>query len=130
VDELYVVARQVLLDALAALGVHRKALVLVGAQAIYLRVGDADLAVAPHTTDADLAIDPAVLAEIPPIEQALIAAAFQPKTRDSVETGIAALAPAAAPTAAPIPSTTQAHGMRVLSPRSVNRHRRTFATPV
>ncbi len=83
-DELYVVARQVLLDALAALGVHRNAIVLVGAQAIYLRVGDADLAVAPYTTDADLAIDPAVLAEIPPIEQALIAAAFQPKTRDSV----------------------------------------------
>jgi hypothetical protein len=44
-DELYTVARTVLLDALEALGEHRKALVLVGAQAIYLRVGEADLAV-------------------------------------------------------------------------------------
>ncbi len=39
VDELYVVARQVLLDALDALGAHRDALVLIGAQAVYLRVG-------------------------------------------------------------------------------------------
>ena len=42
-DELYTVARTVLLDALEALGEHREALVLVGAQAIYLRVGEADL---------------------------------------------------------------------------------------
>ena len=46
-DELYVIARRVLLDALDALGGHRDAVVLVGAQAIYLRVGEADLAVAP-----------------------------------------------------------------------------------
>jgi hypothetical protein len=64
VDELYIVARRVLLDALDALGTHRGAIILVGAQAIYLRVGEADLAVAPFTTDGDLAIDPAVLAEI------------------------------------------------------------------
>lgn len=84
VDELYVVARRVLLDALEALGDHRKAIVLVGAQAVYLRVGEGDLAVAPFTTDGDLAIDPAVLAEIPPLEQALMAAGFFPKTKDSV----------------------------------------------
>jgi hypothetical protein len=83
-DELYVVARRVLLDALDALGTHRSAIVLVGAQAVYLRVGEADLAVAPFTTDGDLAIDPAALAEIPPLEQALMAAGFQPKTKDSV----------------------------------------------
>lgn len=35
-DELYVLARRVLLDALEALGVHRDVCVLVGAQAIYL----------------------------------------------------------------------------------------------
>ena len=57
-DELYVLARRVLLDALKALGPHREACVLAGAQAIYLRVGDADLAVAPFTTDGDLVIDP------------------------------------------------------------------------
>jgi hypothetical protein len=84
VDELYVVARRVLLDALEALGAHLDAVVLVGAQAIYLRVGEGDLAVAPYTTDGDLAIDPAVLAEIPPIERALTAAGFQPKAKDSV----------------------------------------------
>ena len=54
-DELYVVARRVLLDALEALGAHREAIVVVGAQAIYLRAGKADLAVAPYTTDGDLA---------------------------------------------------------------------------
>ena len=50
-DELYVMARRVLLDALEALGAHRDAIILVGAQAVYLRVGEADLAVAPYTTD-------------------------------------------------------------------------------
>lgn len=70
-DELYIVARRVLLDALDALGVHRSAVVLVGAQAVYLRVGEADLAIAPYTTDGDLAIDPALLGEIPPLEQVL-----------------------------------------------------------
>jgi hypothetical protein len=83
-DELYVMARRVLLDALDALGSHRDAIVLVGAQAVYLRVGEADLAVAPFTTDGDLAIDPAVLAEIPPLERALMAAGFFPKTAESV----------------------------------------------
>jgi hypothetical protein len=84
VDELYVLARRVLLDALDALGPHRAAIVLVGAQAVYLRVGEADLAVAPFTTDGDLAIDPTVLAEIPPLERALMDAGFLPKTKDSV----------------------------------------------
>ena len=83
-DELYVIARRVLLDALDALGVHRNAIVLVGAQAIYLRVGEADLAVAPFTTDGDLAIDPSLLAELPPLEQMLTGAGFSPKARDSV----------------------------------------------
>ena len=39
-------ARRVLLDALAALEDHRAALVLVGAQAIYLYTGEADVAIA------------------------------------------------------------------------------------
>jgi hypothetical protein len=84
VDELYVMARRVLLDALDALSPHRDAIVLVGAQAIYLRVGEGDLAVAPFTTDGDLAIDPAVLGDIPPLEKALMDAGFLPKTKDSV----------------------------------------------
>lgn len=65
--ELYLLARRALLD---ALGPHREATILVGAQAIYLHTGDAALAVAAYTTDADLAIDPALLDEIPPLERA------------------------------------------------------------
>jgi hypothetical protein len=84
VDELYVLARRVLLDALVALGEYRESIVLVGAQAIYLHVGEADLAVAPYTTDGDLALDPATLATAPPLEGVLRAADFQPKSRDSV----------------------------------------------
>lgn len=83
-DELYVVARRVLLDALEALGPHREAIVVVGAQAIYLRAGEADLVVAPFTTDGDLALDPARLAEIPPLEEALRGAGFIPAGRDTV----------------------------------------------
>jgi hypothetical protein len=84
VDELYVAARMVLLDALEALGDHRQSLVLVGAQAVYLQVGEADLAVAPYTTDADLALNPKTLAERPALEQRLIEAGFLPKTTSSV----------------------------------------------
>jgi hypothetical protein len=42
VDELYVIARRVLLDALEALGEHREATILVGAQAVYLHTGISD----------------------------------------------------------------------------------------
>lgn len=74
----YVLARRVLLDALAGLAGQREAIVLVGAQAIYLNVGDADLAVAPMTTDGDLAIDPRQLLDIPVIGEAMSAAGFIP----------------------------------------------------
>ena len=57
-QEAYALARRVLLDALDALGDQGDAVVLVGAQAIYLHTGDTDLAVAPFTTDGDVAINP------------------------------------------------------------------------
>jgi hypothetical protein len=76
-EPVYVAARRVLLDALEALSAHLDALILVGAQAIYLRVGSADIAMAPMTTDADLAIDPARLWERPAIEELLQAAGFR-----------------------------------------------------
>ena len=82
--ELYILARRVLLDALDALGPHREAAIVVGAHAVYMRVGDAGLAVAPHTTDGDLAIEPAVLGETPPLEQAFTHAGFLPRGGDSV----------------------------------------------
>jgi hypothetical protein len=71
-------ARAALLDALTALGVHRDAVVLVGAQAIYLHTGEAPVALAPFTKDADLAIDRRRLGDHPPIEQAMRAAGFVP----------------------------------------------------
>jgi len=84
VDELYILARRVLLDALVALGEHRDAAILAGAQAIYLRVGEGDVAVAPYTTDGDLAIDPGILSAAPPLERGLLAAGFAPRSHDSV----------------------------------------------
>jgi hypothetical protein len=77
-DPLYILARRVLLDALEAIGSHRAAVTLVGAQAIYLNVGSADLVVPEYTTDADLALDPRSLEERPPIGDALAGAKFIP----------------------------------------------------
>ena len=72
----YVLARKVLLDALEALGEQREAVVLVGAQAIYLHTGDAELAVAPYTTDGDVALDPDRLRDDPRLAEALKEAGF------------------------------------------------------
>ncbi len=60
-----VIARQVLLDALQALHAHRPALVVVGAQAVYLHTGSGDLAIAAYTFDGDLALDPTLLDDDP-----------------------------------------------------------------
>jgi len=84
VDSLYVLARKVLLDALEATGPHRGAAILVGAHAIYHRVGEADIAVAPFTTDGDLAIDPEQLADEPPLDISLVGAGFVRRSHDVV----------------------------------------------
>lgn len=70
-DPVYVAARTVLLDALEALGPQRDAVVVVGAQAVYMRTGDADIAVAFYTKDADLALAPDELANEPLLEELL-----------------------------------------------------------
>jgi hypothetical protein len=75
-DPEYVEARRILLDALEALGSHRKAVVLVGAQAIYQRVGEGELQVAPFTSDGDLALNPSVLDDEPLLAEALQVAGF------------------------------------------------------
>ncbi len=75
-DPLYALARGVLLDALEALGDQRDAVVLVGAQAIYLHTGAAELAVAESTTDSDLGIDPGALKNSPELEVAMVDAGF------------------------------------------------------
>jgi hypothetical protein len=76
-DPEYVEARRALLDALESLAPHAGALILVGAQAVYLHAGPGDLAVAPHTTDGDLCIQPDALAEAPLLEDALRAEGFE-----------------------------------------------------
>ncbi len=75
-DPLYVRARRALLDAGEALDAHRDAIVLVGAQAIYVYAGDADLAVAEYTTDADFTVSPGELADSPLLADLLSAHGF------------------------------------------------------
>lgn len=88
-DELYVEARRVLLDALDGLASHLSAIVLVGAQAIYLRTGDALRGLAPYTTDSDLVLAPALLGDEPALEQAMGGAGFRLQLLgDHVEPGI------------------------------------------
>ena len=45
-DNLIVEARAALLDAVAALEAHKDAVILIGAQAIYLHTGEAEVALA------------------------------------------------------------------------------------
>ena len=75
---LMVEARRVLLEALEALTDHHGSLVLVGAQAVYLRTDEVALSFsASYTTDADLAIDPTTLARTPLLAELMTAAGFE-----------------------------------------------------
>jgi hypothetical protein len=88
-DEAYVQSRRVLLDALEALGAQRRAVVLAGAQAIYLQTGDSRLPAAEYTTDGDLAIDQAELADTPVLEELMEGAGFKlSQINGTVEPGI------------------------------------------
>jgi hypothetical protein len=83
-DPRYVLARAVLLDALAALGDQRNAVIVVGAQAVYLHAGAIDLAVPEFTIDADITLDPSLLRDVPEIEAAMLGARFVRSTRVGV----------------------------------------------
>jgi hypothetical protein len=72
----YVEARRVLLDALEAMRAHIDALVLVGAQAVYLRSEGRLASYQAHTTDADVVLDPTKLGPIPPVGKAMESAGF------------------------------------------------------
>ncbi len=80
-DPLYVAARRVLLDALEASKPYGRSLILVGAQAVYLRTMQAQLNVAPFTIDGDIAIDPSSLPSSPPLEKVLSEAGFNAGTQ-------------------------------------------------
>ena len=77
-EDVLVRARSVLLDALDALGAHRNAVIVIGAQAIYLRTEGSSVAVAEATKDGDIAIDPRVLGDEPLIEELMGHAGFYP----------------------------------------------------
>lgn len=78
IEDLTVVSRRVLLDALKALRDHAEGVVVVGAQAIHLRAELAEReALASFTSDADLAIDRRGLSATPLLEDAMVAAGFQ-----------------------------------------------------
>jgi hypothetical protein len=72
----YVEARRVLLNALDALRPHLDAVVVVGAQAVYLRTAGRLEGYQPFTTDADVVLDPGLLADIPPLGEAMTDAGF------------------------------------------------------
>lgn len=76
-------ARTGLLDALEALQSHLEALVIVGAQAVYMHTGTTEIALAEFTTDGDVAIDPDLLSSDPLIEEAMRSAGFTPDPRSS-----------------------------------------------
>jgi len=78
-DPQYVEARRALLNALFALAPHVDAVIVVGAQAVYLRTGDVDptIAIAPFTSDGDLALNPSQLRDDPALEDALRSASFE-----------------------------------------------------
>ena len=78
-DQYYVDARETLFDAVEALGPHSGAVILVGAQAIYVQVegNDDNFAPSRFTYDADFALDPELLGSSPAIVDAMGRAGFR-----------------------------------------------------
>lgn len=74
--EMLAATRAALLDAIEALRDQRHAVVVIGAQAIYLHTGDAPVALAEATKDSDLVLDSRVLHGEPTIERAMAEAGF------------------------------------------------------
>lgn len=76
-DQSYVEARRALLDALEALGPQRDAIIVAGAQAVYLRAGPGSPSIADYTTDGDLALDPTLLVDAPTLGELMEGAGFK-----------------------------------------------------
>lgn len=83
-DSGYVVARRNLINALGALKVYEQsAVVVVGAQAVYLQAGDSvSTPFSPFTLDSDLAVDPRMLDVVPPIRETLERFGYTLRRRD------------------------------------------------
>jgi len=74
--DILIKTRAALLDALDALQAHRDSLVVIGAQAVYLRTSSGSVALAETTKDSDLVVDPRELNDDPLLETALTDAGF------------------------------------------------------
>lgn len=124
VDDPLIAARSALLDALEALREQRDSVVVVGAQAIYLHSGRADVAIAEATKDSDLAVDPRVLPEQPLLEEAMKRAGFYPNANGQPG---AWLTPAGIPVDLMVPAALSPRGDRGgrIPPHSKNATRRT-----
>ncbi|GGF49854.1 hypothetical protein GCM10010922_27270 [Microbacterium sorbitolivorans] len=77
-SDILVRARSALLDVLEALDEQRDAVIVVGAQAVYLRTGSLKVALAETTKDSDVTIDPRELHDDPLLEAAMRRAGFLP----------------------------------------------------
>ena len=75
-DDLLVGSRSALLDALETLAQQRDSVIVIGAQAVYLRAQNVLVAVAEATKDSDLAVDPRSLSDCPLIEEAMKSGGF------------------------------------------------------
>ncbi len=76
--DLLISARGALLDALEALSAQRDAVIVIGAQAIYLHTGTAPVALAEATKDSDLALNTRAPVDHPLLEEAMRAGGFYP----------------------------------------------------
>ncbi|MBU3749478.1 MAG: hypothetical protein FGM52_03350, partial [Mycobacterium sp.] len=123
-DDLLVAARSALLDALEALREQRDSVVVVGAQAVYLHSGRADVAIAEATKDSDLAVDPRVLPGEPLLEEAMKRAGFYPNANGQPG---AWLTPSGIPVDLMVPAALSPRGDRGgrIPPHSKNATRRT-----
>lgn len=75
-SDLAIRTRAALLDALTALEAQASSVIVIGAQAVYLRTGGAPVALAESTKDADLALDPRELTLDPLVDAAMLKAGF------------------------------------------------------
>lgn len=74
--DLLVRTRSALIDAIEALEDQSDAVIVIGAQAVYLQAGSMDIALAETTKDSDVALDPRVMSDEPRIEAAMQRANF------------------------------------------------------
>lgn len=109
-NDLLVAVRGALLDALDALHEHRRSVIVIGAQAIYMHTGRAPVGLAESTKDSDLALDTRSLVNVPLLEDAMTDAGFH-RDLDSPQPG-SWLSPAGIPVDLIVPETLAGHSGR------------------